>query len=35
MKEVKDIMLYFEKHRIEGFAFSMNFAKSLAFDIWL
>jgi hypothetical protein len=33
MKEVEGIMLYFEKYRNEGFTFSMNIAKSLAFDI--
>ena len=32
-KELKDVMLFFEKYRNEGFEFNMNIAKSLAFDM--
>jgi hypothetical protein len=35
MKEVKDIILYFEKYRNEGFASSVNITKSFAFDMWV
>ncbi|XP_021861362.2 uncharacterized protein [Spinacia oleracea] len=33
MKEVGDVMLYFEKYRNEGFESSMNISKNLAFDM--
>ena len=32
-KELESVMLFFEKYRNKGFEFSMNVAKSLAFDM--